>query len=261
VFKSKPPAKRRKMLFKMTATGQAQLMPAVLNAALSARAISAALLFVVAAVAVELVVDEAFYIYNPAVVGNQRVPASDIIAASGIETLHILWLQPESTSRALTLKMSELHSASVGCALPARCTIQVVEREPALEWKQGQTRTWVDAEGMAFPARGQTPAIPVIEVAPEVPALLPGRHVAPELLSAIADLVRVLPDVKTFRYTTGRGFEFADPQGRWPVYVGVGPDMAARVSMWKALAANLASRNVRPRYIDVRYPQAPHYGK
>ena len=143
MFKPKPPAKRRKMLFKMTAAGQAELMPAVIYAALSARTLSVVLLFVVGLAAVELAINEAFYIYNPMVVGNQRVPASEIVAASGIETLHVLWLQPEDTARALLNKLPELRAAAIQCELrvPARCTIQVIEREPMVEWKQGQART------------------------------------------------------------------------------------------------------------------------
>lgn len=261
MFKPKPPAKRRRTLFKATATGQMRPLPAVLDAAMSARAISIAILFGVALAAIELTMNEVFYIYDPVVVGNQRVPASEIVAASGIETLHVLWLQPEQAVQALEQKLPEVSSAFIWCGLPADCTIQVLEREPMFEWKQGQTRTWVDAEGVAFPARGQTPSIPVIEIGPEVPALLPGRRVERELVSTMAGLVRVLPEIKTFRFTTERGVEFADPQGNGPVYVGVGPDVAARVAVWKALASNLASRNVHPKFVDVRYPRAPFYGR
>jgi cell division septal protein FtsQ len=255
------PAARRRKIFARTALGEARLMPAVLDAAISAKAISVAVLFVVALAAFELITNESFYIYNPAVTGNQRVPASDIMAASGIETLHVLWLQPEHVARSLVNKMPELRSVFVWCGLPAACTIQVMEREPMLEWRQSQTRTWVDAEGVAFPARGQTPAIPVIEVAPEVPTLLPGKQVKPELISAMQELIRVMPEAKVFRFTPAHGLEFADPQGNWPVYVGVGPDMAARVSMWKSVSSDLVGRKVQPKFIDVRYPQAPYYGK
>jgi hypothetical protein len=247
------------------ATGETRLVPAVIDAAMSARAISAAILFLAALATLELTLGEAYYIYNPVVTGNQRVPANEIVAASQIETLHVLWLEPERTTAALVGNMPELRSAFLWCGLPAECTIQVLEREPAFEWRQGQTRTWVDAEGVAFPARGQSPSIPVLEVAPSVPALLPGHPVDRALLNTLLELVRVLPEVQVFRYTTERGVEFSDPQGNWPVYMGVGHlqagEMAARVAMWKAVAADLASRQVRPRYLDVRYPQAPYYGK
>jgi len=257
----KPPARRRKTMLLTTATGETRLVPAVLDIAMSVRAISAAILFVVTLAAYELVMNEMFYIYNPAVVGNQRVPASEIVAASQIETLHVLWLQPDRAALSLLQRMPELQTAYVGCALPAECTIQVAERAPLFEWKQSQTRTWIDAEGIAFPARGQTPAILVIEVAPDVPALLPGKTVSRDLMTTVTELIRVLPEVKTFRFTTVRGIEFTDPQNHWTVYVGVGSDIAARVSMWKAVSANLAARNVRAKFVDVRYPQAPFYGK
>ena len=261
----KPPARRRKRLFMTTDTGETRLASDVFDAATSARAISVAILFLAVLAALELALGEAFYIYSPAVTGNQRVSADEIVAASQIETLHVLWLQPECAAKTLVNNMPGLRAAFIWCGLPAECTIQVLEREPAFEWRQGQTRTWVDAEGVAFPARGQTPDIPLVEAAPGVPALLPGHQVDRALVDTLLELVRVLPEVKSFRYTTERGVEFSDPQGNWPVYVGVGRsepgEMAARVAMWKALAANLASRNVQPKFVDVRYPQAPYYGK
>ena len=261
----RPPARRRKKLFMTTATGETRLVPAVLDAAMSARAISVAILFLVVLAALELTLGESFYIYNPAVTGNQRIPANEIVAASQIETLHVLWLQPERAASTLVNNMTELRSAFIWCGLPAECTIMVAEREPAFEWRQGQTRTWVDADGVAFPARGQSPDIPVVEVSPSVPALLPGQQVDRALVDTLLELVRVLPEMKTFRYTTERGVEFNDPQANWPVYVGVGRsvpgEMAARVTMWRAVAAHLASRNVRPKFVDVRYPQAPYYGR
>ena len=248
-----------------TATGETRLVPAVLDAAMSARAISVAILFLVVLAALELTLGETFYIYHPVVTGNQRVPATEIVAASQIETLHVLWLQPEHAAKMLVSNLPEVRSAFIWCGLPAECTIQVLEREPAFEWRQGQTRTWVDAEGVAFPARGQSPDIPGVEASPSVPALLPGHQVDRALVNTLLELRRVLPEVKAFRYTTERGVEFSDPQGNWPVYMGVGRseagEMAARVTIWKTIAADLASRNVRPKYVDMRYPQAPYYGK
>jgi hypothetical protein len=149
----------------------------------------------------------------------------------------------------------------VWCGLPADCAIQVTERQPAFEWRQGQARTWVDAEGIAFPARGQTPNVPVIQVASGIAAPLPGRKVDSGLLDTMLALATALPEVKSYRFTTERGVEFSDPKGNWPVYIGVGADAAERVTMWRALAASLALRNIRPTFVDVRYPTAPFYGK
>ena len=261
MWKRKPPARRRKVFFTTTAVGQAGATTLALDAATSARVISGAILFLVALGAFGLTTSETFYIYNPTVTGNQRAPAREIVAASGIETWHVLWLQPDKVAGSLLTKMPELSTAFVWCGLPADCAIQVTERQPAFEWRQGQVRTWVDAEGIAFPARGQTPSIPVIQVASGIAAPLPGRKVDSGLLDTMLTLAKTLPEVKSYRFTTERGVEFSDPKGNWPVYIGVGADAAERVVMWRTLAASLASRNIRPTFVDVRYPTAPFYGK
>jgi hypothetical protein len=121
---------------------------------------------------------------------------------------------------------------------------------------------------MVFPARGQSPGLPVVEVAPNVTALLPGQRADSGLVSAMSALARdfarqagALPEVKSYRFTAEHGIEFSDPKGNWPVYLGVGPDVAARVAMWKSLSASLASRNVKPKFVDVHYANAPFYSK
>ncbi len=258
---AKPPARRRKSLFMATASGQTRLAPHALDAAASARMPSLLLLVAVAAAALHMATSENFYIYKPAVVDNHRVPANEIIAASQIETLHVLWLNGNRAAAALVARMPDLQSASIACAFPAVCTIQVSERQPMFEWKQGQTRTWVDVEGMSFGARGQVAGLTVVEAPPALPALLPGHRASPELVTTLLALTTVLPEIKQYRFTPEHGLEFSDPKGNWPVYLGVGPDMAERVSMWKALAANLAERKIRPKYVDVRYANAPFYAR
>ena len=259
--RARPPARRHKTFFKAMVTGRTVAASPALDATMSARMISVAILFLVAVGALGLTTSEVFYIYNPIVVGHQRVPANEIIAASQMETWHVVWLQPERVSALLLAKMPELDTAFVWCGLPADCTIQVTERQPVFEWRQGQVRTWVDAEGVAFPARGQTPDMPVVQVAAGVQAPLPGNRVDAGLVETMSALARVLPEIKSYRFTAERGIEFSDPKGNWPVYIGVGSDAAERVAMWKALSTSLASRSTRPTFVDVRYPTAPFYGR
>ena len=259
--RARPPARRHRTFFKAVVAGRAEAASPVLDATTSARVIGAAILFLVAVGALGLTTSEAFYIYNPIVVGHQRVPANEIIAASQMETWHVVWLQPEQVSNLLLAKMPELDAAFVWCGLPADCTIQVAERQPLFEWRQGQVRTWVDAKGVAFPARGQTPDVPVVQAAASVQAPLPGNRVDARLVQTITALTQALPEVKAYRFTAERGIEFSDPKGNWPVYIGVGSDVAERVAMWKALSGHLASRNIRPTFVNVRYPTAPSYGR
>ena len=68
---------------------------------------------------------------------------------SQIETLHVLWLQPERAASMLMSNMTEVRSAFIWCGLPAECTIMIAEREPAFEWRQGQSRVLVDFDQLA----------------------------------------------------------------------------------------------------------------
>ncbi len=244
-----------------TEVGGRRLAPHVLDAAASARMLSVVILVAVIAAAVQIATSANFYIYNPTVIDNQRVPANEIAAASGIETLHVLWLQPDRAAAELVKRMPELRRAYIWCSFPAACSIQVMERQPVFEWRQGQMRSWVDMEGVAFAARGQAPELAVVEAPAGQTVLLPGQHTDEDLVTSMLTLASVLPEIRQYRYTAERGVEFSDPKGNWPVYLGTGKDMAARVAMWKALAASLASRNVRPKFVDVRYANAPFYAK
>jgi len=244
-----------------TAAGTVRLAPTVLDAATSARVISVLILFVVVLAVVDLTTNESFYIYRPTVLGNERVPSAEIVAASQIEGLHVLWLQPGQVESSLRTRLPELRTVFVWCSLPAECTIQVEERRPSFEWKQGQTRTWIDGEGMVFPARGQSPDLPVVEVASNVTVLLPGQQANSGLVSAMLALAGALPEVKSYRFTAEHGIEFIDPKAGWPVYVGIGSDVTVRVATWRTLTASLASRNIKPKFIDVHYANAPFYGK
>ncbi len=257
----RPAARKRKKIFTTTAAGRVRLAPAVLDTATSARVVSVVILFVVVLAAVDLTTNESFYNYQPTVLGNERVPSGEIVAASQIEGLHVLWLQPGRVEASLRANLPELRTVFVWCSLPAECTIQVEERRPTFEWKQGQTRTWIDGEGMVFPARGPSPNLPVVEVAPNVVALLPGQQADSGLVSAMLAIAGALPEVKAYRFTAEHGVEFNDPKAGWPVYLGIGSDVAARVAMWRTLSANLASRNIKPKFIDVHYATAPFYGK
>jgi len=255
----RPAARRRKTFFAVTAAGKPSLTLTVLDLALNVRLVSVMILGLVALAAVELTMDEAFYIYEPVVIGNQRVPSAEIIAASQIEGLHIFWLQPTQVAQTILTQLPDLREANVWCELPAECTIHVVERQPAFEWQQGQIRLWVDDEAVAFLARSMAPDVPVLEAVPGAPALLPGRCTDDRLVRTMLGLIQALPQVKLYRFTNEHGIEFTDPQGDWPVYIGLGTDVAERVAVWRALSASLTARHIHPKFVDVHYPSAPFY--
>jgi len=220
---------------------------------------SAALLAIVLLVGVWIGFDETFYIAVPKVTGQAHVPAEEIARASGLIGLHVAWANPAEVESRLLEALPSLRAARVTCALPADCAIAVTEREPLLAWRWGDAVVGVDAGGVVYSARGDVQSVLTIEASDAPPPAL-GERIDPDLMTAIVSAAQALPDVRTFRYTLARGLEFADARG-YPVYLGTGSNMADRAALWRALRADLASREIVPAYIDVRFLLAPYYGR
>ena len=226
----------------------------------NSRLIAGGLLAVVAAAALWLSLDASFYITRMRVSGNSRTPASEIAQGTGLVGLHIFWANMAEAERTLLHNAPSLKSAQITCQLPAVCAITVEERLPVIAWKYGGAVTWIDADSVTFAARQTAEALDVITIeAVQGPALFPGRQADPKVVQAALAVAQLLPEVKIYRYSGARGLEFTDPRG-FPVYLGLGEDMADRVMVWQALRDDLNARGIQPTYVDIRYPLAPFYG-
>lgn len=202
---------------------------------------------------------DTFYVMRPTLIGSLRVPAASIVAGSHIAGLHVMWINANAAEAALRQAVPQLESARVSCTLPANCSIGVAEREPLLVWRWGQAVVWIDRAGVAFPAQGDAPDLLTVDSI-DTPAPVPGQTIDSMLMSAIVSAAAALPEVRQYRYSTAHGLEF-DAANRTPVYLGVGANMADRVTVWRALYDSLGQRGIQPAYIDVRFPLAPYYGK
>ena len=61
-----------------------------------------------------------------------------------------------------------------------------------------------------------------------------------------------------FDYVPGRGLSFVDERG-WRVVLGRGPGMVKRLEVLERLTTNLEERGLTPRFVDVRFADAPYY--
>jgi hypothetical protein len=59
-------------------------------------------------------------------------------------------------------------------------------------------------------------------------------------------------------YVPGRGLVFTDDRG-WRVILGQGQGMEERLRVLGWLVADLEARDVVPRFVDVRFADAPYY--
>lgn len=214
-----------------------------------------------------LTLDDRFYVHHANVVGAGRVSPNEIFRASGLPGLHILWARPTEIEARILATLPPVESTRVVCKLPAVCTITITERQPEVTWDEDGQLWWIDAEGIIFPA--SPPFIPPKVgggrggaegwlVRGPLPRDEDGRldervHVAlTELRTAGANVSSSLSHVP------GRGLVLTDERG-WRVIVGQGAGMAERLRVLECLAADLEARGLTPRFVDVRFPDAPYY--
>ncbi|MCS7282749.1 MAG: FtsQ-type POTRA domain-containing protein [Anaerolineae bacterium] len=196
-----------------------------------------------------------FYVTNAEVVGAQRVPAEAIFAASGLQNLHILWANPRAAAQRILETVPSIERVEVSCRLPARCAIAVKEREVMAVWEQEGTYSWVDPAGGAFPGTG--PVAGKWLVSGPLPLNEQGR-VDPDVLVGLEELERLGFRPGRVSYRPGRGLVLEDPAG-WRVIVGEGTGMERRIWVYLKIRAHLLERGIHPRFVDVRFPEAPYY--
>jgi hypothetical protein len=225
-----------------------------------------ALSLVVAAVgALWLALDGRFYIYYADVRGVERLSADEVFQASGLPGLHVLWARSTEVEARLLRALPSVESARVTCSLPARCAITIVERQPRVAWEEEGRWWWIDVEGVVFPVassfspfEGDQGAAGGWTVQGPLPRDEDGR-LDERVRIALAELWTAAVDVPApLTYMPTRGLVFVDERG-WKVILGQGPGMDRRMQVLDGLVAELEARGLTPRFVDVRFADAPYY--
>jgi cell division septal protein FtsQ len=196
-----------------------------------------------------------FYVYDAAVQGNLAVPKEEIFQASMMDSQSVFWINAERSAEAIA-RLPSIHSAKVICRLPAQIIIQVVERQAQVVWQWQNQQFWVDDHGVVLQPRGPLPdALVILDSSPAPPQL--GGRVDDRAVVAAQQLHDLWPQVDAVTYSD-RGLVLRS-QGGWPIYLGVGDDMALKLAILEALEADLEKQGIQPAHIDLRYPQRPTF--
>ncbi len=217
----------------------------------------AALLLVMLGWAVYAVFDSpSFYVYGAEVQGNSVVTPGEVYAASQLEGTSVFWVDPAEVAERVEA-LPNVKSARVKVHLPARVTIAIEERTPELVWQTGDARWWIDAEGTVVPPRADLPgALTIVDT--DAQLVSPGQRLDPPILAAARSLHRLLPELPVMNYSHATGISFITREG-WPVHLGGGQDMDAKLTVLVALRKDLLARGVSPEFIDVRFVERPFY--
>ena len=223
------------------------------------------LVVTITAGALWLALDDCFYIYHADVVGANRVSPDEVFQVSGLLGLHILWVRPAEIEAHILAALPTLESARVVCrpqlpvssaGLPVECTITIAERQPMMMWDENGQLWWIDSDGVIFPA--QEMLSEGWQVRGPLPRDKDGR-LDERVRVALTELWTAGVDVSSsLHYVPGRGLVFTDERG-WSVIVGQGPGMAERLQVLECLVADLEARGLTPRFVDVRFFDAPYY--
>jgi len=206
-----------------------------------------------------------FFVYSAAISGAHHLKAEDIYLAAGIHEQSIFWVRPGQVEQILG-QFNGIRSVKVSSGLPARVSIAVEEREPVVMWRLlVQKRDWwLDEEGVVLPYHGDVNNTTFV-VDSSTPQLHEGDRIKPEgAVASVLQLASALPDVKVFFYQADQGFSYTarseDGAQGWPVLIGTSEDLTHKIDILRTLTEYLAARNIRPRYIDVRWADHPVYG-
>jgi hypothetical protein len=279
--KQKPP--RRRIDVPLNAQGAEMRLPAIPYPRLGWRAVS--LLMVLMMVASLFLIWKApvFQVNTMQAEGLKRLTVSDLNAVMRTSGKSVFTINPKTLNQTLHQAFPELAKISIKLNLPASVKVVVTEREPIIAWVQDGNETWVDAEGVSFPSRGE-PTKPLLKVegngtpptstqsatpedllaltegqAAATTTISPTLRLLPDLVTSILALGEKMPADTLLVYDSVHGLGWNDPKG-WEVFFGSeDQDMEMKLTVYEALVTKLESEGIQPALISVEYVHAPYY--
>jgi len=208
-----------------------------------------------------------FRVHAAQVTGNQRIPTNEIDNALGLTGHPVFLLRPDKIREQALQAYPELASVEVSVDLPNIVTVNVVERQPLIQWQQDGVYTWIDERGVAFRPRGEAPGLIIVQAlvtppalsAPEDDPLVPAPFITKEMVKALEELAPYVPPGTPILYDSVTGLSWSDSRGWQAVFGFSSEDVATKALVYQAMVEWLTQRGVRPILINVAYPDAPFY--
>ncbi|MGB9521951.1 MAG: cell division protein FtsQ/DivIB, partial [Anaerolineales bacterium] len=141
------------------------------------------------------------------------------------------------------------------------------ERVPMLVWKQEGRTLLIDANGYAFPVRGQSTNLPKLTIeARNAPLGLTmenvdnqaARFLPSDMVSGILSLNALLPNGAVLVYDQEHGLGWKDSRG-WNVYFGEINNISLKMKIYNMMVNKLKKEDIKPTLISVEFVHAPYY--
>ncbi len=271
VRKSRPGQNRRRVDVALNVPGAEVRLPSLPVVRIGWRILSALLTLALAGLLYFLWTSPTFHIEKPRITGLVRIPEADINTVVDVSDEPVFAINTNKIHADLQQAFPEMKAITVEVKLPATLAISVTERTPVIDWKMEDQEKWVDAEGIAFPPRGEVSGLIVVEgpspygpidTAAAAKAAKEGKplqFMSPVLVEAIQTLSTIAPQGTPIVYDKERGLGWKDERG-WQAYFGMDlSDMDQKLKVYQALVDRLEQDGNTPSLISVEQVHAPYY--
>ena len=210
-----------------------------------------------------------FRITEAEVVGLQRITPAEINTVVDLADTPIFMVDPELVHQSVQKAFPEMAAITVEVGLPASVIITVDERIPVLAWQEDERELWIDEEGVAFPARGDSTGLVKVKAKGYTPAptstpaegeaesveedtsplevSLPVPYVDPDIVAAIITVSTHLPKNSNLIYDSVHGLGWREKRGI-SVYFGHDvQDIELKLQFYTTILDRMKKRGITDR--------------
>jgi len=255
---------RRRYDVALNVPGAEVRLPALPTVRLSWRIVSGILVIASLVLLFNFWNSPAFKVKSVDVNGLKRLTSKDINTVINVSGDSIFSVNSQRIIKDLHRAFPEFKSISVEVGLPAKISISIAERQPIISWQNNDSEKWVDAEGVAFPPRGEAGSLVKIEAkdTPNVRSqdvVTTTQFIDPQMVAAILKMAGQAPQGTAMLFDNVHGLGWKDPQG-WQVYFGWDmKDMDIKLRVYQAMVNRLKGEGIQPALVSVEYVHAPYY--
>lgn len=191
-----------------------------------------------------------FYVYSPVIEGDHYTPHQHVIDTMQVDGMSAFFIDPNELKTQLEEQLPHVQQADVRLTFPARLTVQLQEWEPELLYRLSTGQYWANQAGNVAPVADDRPLPELIDL--EQAVSIDSRHIQPDVVKAVLQIHKALPEVKTFRYEEQQGLWFVSPEG-WVVWMGEPARINRNLALWEQLRKRFLQEGRDLQLIDLRY--------
>jgi cell division protein FtsQ len=223
--------------------------------------------------------------------GLERISQDEVSNSFEVMQKPIISIKPDEITQKIGSAFPEFKDIQVTVLLPNTVIVNLTERKPIIAWKINDMSIWIDADGIVFPARGQTGAVLTIESSSLPVFSNPGgivetemlmdkyqlkrnywklpsfsmiwyayhQAIEPGFLSAVVRLNSQSPSEKVLIFDSHRGLGWNDSRG-WKIFVGFDLDrINEKWLAYQQIVSEIIKQGIQPTLVSVEYLHAPYY--